>query len=161
MNCFLTGVRLLGVLMAVPGAVAGQDIYKWQDAQGTTHYSEVPPPVEFSSFEVVDVPAAPGNEYAAGDYRAALEMANSLQAGRLQREKLRLEQERLARQEQQARLEAQRYNQTYRSPYNDSYYLYRYPAYAKPPYHRPRPPHYPPSGQVPPGSVQKRVYVGR
>lgn len=154
--------------MAASADIAvGQDIYKWQDADGTTHYSEVPPPIEFSTFEVLDVEEVQSNDPEPGDYRAALEMANSLERGRLKREKLRLEQDRLAQQEREMRLESQRYYQTYRTPYNDSYYLYSYPGYVRPPHYRPGPPGYRPPGQRPPGqrpprgSVQKRVYVGR
>jgi len=145
--------------LAVMGTASAQDIYKWQDQSGTTHYGEIPPPMEFSSFEVLEVqleePAGPVVE----SYRSALELANSLQADRLEREKLRLEREKLLQQDRQARLEAQRYNDTYQTRY---YYGGYYP-------HRsyPRPPHYgkphprPPQASYPGTSVPKRVYLGR
>ena len=37
--------------LAVIGTVSAQEIYKWQDQKGTTHYGEIPPPMVFSSFE--------------------------------------------------------------------------------------------------------------
>ena len=146
--------------LAVIGTVSAQEIYKWQDQKGTTHYGEIPPPMVFSSFEVLEVQL---EEPAAGpvveSYRSALELANSLQADRLEREKLRLERERLLQQDRQARLEAQRYNDTYQTRYYyGGYYPYR--SY-------PRPPHYgkphprPPQASYPGTSVPKRVYLGR
>ena len=141
------------------GTVSAQDIYKWQDQQGTTHYGEIPPPMEFSSFEVLEVqleePAGPVVE----SYRSALELANSLQADRLEREKLRLEREKLLQQDRQARLEAQRYNDTYQTRYyNGGYYPYR--SYSHPP-HSGKPHPRPPQASYPGTSVPKRVYLGR
>ena len=150
--------------LAVIGTVSAQDIYKWQDQKGTTHYGEIPPPMEFSRFEVLDVRLEEPARPVAESYRSALELANNLQADRLEREKLRLEREKLLQQDRQARLEAQRYNDTYQSRYyNGGYYPYR--SYSRPPHSgkpHPRPPRtHPPRASYPGTSVPKRVYLGR
>ena len=150
--------------LAVIGTVSAQDIYKWQDQKGTTHYGESPPPMEFSRFEVLDVRLEEPARPVAESYRSALELANNLQADRLEREKLRLEREKLLQQDRQARLEAQRYNDTYQSRYyNGGYYPYR--SYSRPPHSgkpHPRPPRtHPPRASYPGTSVPKRVYLGR
>jgi len=150
--------------LAVIGTVSAQEIYKWQDQKGTTHYGEIPPPMEFSRFEVLDVRLEEPARPVAESYRSALELANNLQADRLEREKLRLEREKLLQQDRQARLEAQRYNDTYQSRYyNGGYYPYR--SYSRPPHSgkpHPRPPRtHPPRASYPGTSVPKRVYLGR
>ena len=159
LHAYLLCVAIASLVVA--GTAHAQEVYKWTDQSGTTHYGELPPPLEFSSFEVLEVQlqepvSANGDE----SYRAALAVANSLQADRLEREKLRLEKDRLAQQERQARWEAQRYNETYRSQnYNDGYY-YPYRRYPHRPYYgKPNHPQYPMQGQG--SSVKKRVYLGR
>ena len=145
--------------LAVSGAVSAQDIYKWQDQKGTTHYGEIPPPMGFSSFEVLEVPPAEPARPLVESYRSALELANSLQADRLERERLRLERQKLLRQDRQALLEAQRYNDTYQSRYYyGGYYPYR--SYPRPP-HSGKPHPRPPRASYPGTSVPKRVYLGR
>lgn len=145
--------------LAVTGSARAEEIYKWKDQSGTTHYVELPPPLEFSSFEVLDVRLQePVGSGAGGDYRSALAVANNLQAARLAREKLRLEKDRLAQQERQTQLEAQRYDETYRSQNYYGGYYYPYRPYRRPPYHgKPHP--RPPQGHG--SSVQKRVHLGR
>lgn len=166
MSC---AMRQFGVFIAITGSVvcatvAAEDIYKWQDLTGTTHYSEMPPPVELSSFEVLEVERAGPASPVAEDYRSALELANSLQAGRLEREKLRLERDKLAQEERRARLETERYYDTNQTRYYyGGYYPYRTyshrPYYGKP---HPRPPKAHAPGRSYPGvSVPKRVYPGR
>jgi len=150
--------------LAIIGTVSAQDIYKWQDQKGTTHYGEIPPPMEFSSFEVLEVQLEEPARPVAESYRSALELANNLQADRLEREKMRLEREKLLQQDRQARLEAQRYNDTYQTRYyNGGYYPYR--SYSRPPHSgkpHPRPPRtHPPQASYPGTSVPKRVYLGR
>lgn len=146
--------------LVVTGTVHAEDIYKWSDQDGTTHYGELPPPLEFSSFEVLEIQLQqPVSSSGDDDYRSALEVANSLQSDRLEREKLRLEKDRLAQQDRQTRLEAQRYNDTYQSQNYNGRYYYPYRAYPRPPYHgKPHP--RPPQGQQG-SSVKKRVYLGR
>jgi len=150
--------------IALVGAASAQDIYKWQDRKGMTHYSENPPPMGFSSFEVLEVQLVEPVSLVAKDYRSTLELANSLQAGRLEREKLRLERDRLVKEDRRARLEAERYYDTYQTRYyNGGYYPYRsYPRrpYSGKPHHRP-PKAHPPQASYPGASVPKRVYPGR
>ncbi len=145
--------------LAVTGVAHAQEIYKWKNQDGTTHYSERPPLSELSSVEMFEVQLQePVGLKPDDSYRSALELANSLQAGRLEREKLRLEKERLAQQNRQVQLDAQRYNETYRSQnYNDYSYYYPYrPRHPRPPHHGK--PH-PPRGQG--SNVTNRVYLGR
>ena len=150
--------------IAVTGTASAQEIYKWQDRKGTTHYSEMPPPMELSGFEVLEVQLAEPVSLVAEDYRSTLELANSLQAGRLERERLRLERDKLVQEDRRSRLEAERYNDTYQTRYyNGGYYPYRSyprpPHYGKP-HHRP-PKANPPHASYPGSSVPKRVYPGR
>ena len=162
-------IHLCWVCIAVVGisAVSGasaRDIYTWQDRKGTTHFSEIPPPMGFSSFEVLEVRLAEPVSRVGQDYRSALELANSLQAARLEREKLRLERDKLLHEERRARLEAERYYDTYQTRYFYGGY-YPYGAHPRPPHYgkpHPRPPTaYPPQASYPGSSVPKRVYPGR
>jgi hypothetical protein len=154
-------VGVAGILAA--GIASAGGIYKWQDQKGTTHYSERPPAVELSSVEVLDVEPAGTVTPAPESYRSALELANSLQAGRLEREKLRLERARLAQEERRARLDADRYYGTAQTRYYYGGYIpYRThpgrPHHGKP---HPRPPPAQHPGSYPEVSVPKRVYPGR
>jgi len=64
----LTAVLAVAMLSALPGAYAGSSLYKWEDDQGITHYSERPP-AGVSNFEKVNAEIAPGN--APVDYKPA------------------------------------------------------------------------------------------
>lgn len=157
---------LLGCL-AVTTANA-QEIYKWVDASGETHYSEVPPETSLSGLEVLEVTGPAAESRPAPDYERALEVANSMQADRLERERLRLEKRKLEQLARQAELDARRYDEAYRSQaYVWPYYGYGYghyprPPYGKPPgYHRPPPGQGAPHGPYPGTYVPKRVYINR
>ncbi len=131
---------LPALLTLIAGAASGSEIYKWIESNGVTHYAETPPEASLSSLEILNV-TAPGPALpAAVNYQSALDVANSIEASRLERERVRLEREKLLlqkRQLQQSQLAAQ---QKY---YRDgaAYYLprYRYPYRPYPPRHRPHP----------------------
>jgi len=157
-------------LLLVHTPAAAREIYKWVDAQGATHFGESPPAGSVASLEVLEVREAEAPPaFAPGDYRATLDMANSLQADRLERERLRLEREKLRLQQLEAESDNWRVNEASSPP---SYYVpyYGYPRRPHPrrPYDGKYPgyPPGPPHGQHPPArypvpDVPKRVYLDR
>jgi hypothetical protein len=162
----LGGVGACVCLLALPSLEAATTVYKWVDAEGSTHYSEAPPVAAFSSVEIMElVPvASPGSERP--DYRSTLEIANSMQADRLARERLRLEQ--LQLQQAIAAEQKRQYASQQEVTSGGPYYGYPYFPYAPlPPYPGPRPPYLPPGGghfppmyPAGPGAIPKRVYLG-
>lgn len=145
--------------------VYAQEIFKWVDEEGITHFSEQPPEVALASLEILEVVSRPATPSPAGDIRTTLEVANDMQAGRLERERLRLEKQKLEQQNRQARLDAMRYDEAYRSAYYYGPY-WGYPrhrrsyghhrGYPKQPYAGHRPPHGQYQGGG--GSVPRRVF---
>lgn len=97
--------------------LAADPIYKWEGPDGVTHYSETPPAAAADvNLEVLELsPRPPSQPGDTSDYRSALDVADSLQAARLERERLRLKRQRSlaqareARQEARQQLEAPRY----------------------------------------------------
>lgn len=53
LRCLVLGVALLG-----PGHAPAQEVYKWVDAQGVTHYTSSPPPPGVAA-KVLQAPPAP------------------------------------------------------------------------------------------------------
>jgi hypothetical protein len=94
---------LIGMLvLSAPGAC--EEVYKWIDRNGVTHFSGTPPPAEFAGVEVIELSdLPPASPRAAADYQAMLDVAASIEQSRLQRQRLRLEQQRLAREAALAR----------------------------------------------------------
>lgn len=95
-----TSHKLLKVMAVIcswgaAGAMA-ESVYTWRDADGGMHYSDTPPPahVNYQTLELPPPPPPP--PAAAGDYRAVLDVAERLQAARLERERLRLAREQAA-----------------------------------------------------------------
>ena len=125
------GLRLLLIGYALASAgPAGAEIYKWVGPDGVTHYSEAAPgtqsrPVE--TLEFADVAPPPG---AAADYQAVLEVANDLEAGRLERERLRLERQKLRQEQAQAAARDRRQDADSTGYYPA--YPYYYPHVRKP-----------------------------
>ena len=164
-HAFLT---ILSISLLSPPAV-GEEIYKWVDEHGATHYGETLPRGDVASVEILEVmPAATAAQAAPWDYRSTLDIANRMQADRLERERLRLEREKLRQQQREAEFEQQRLDDT--SPpeaYAVPYYGYPRRPYPRPPYYGKYPGYPPPSyGQRPPGryrgpDVPKRVYLDR
>jgi hypothetical protein len=146
-----------------------EEIYKWVDEHGATHYGETLPTGDVASVEVLEVtPAAAPLQAAPRDYRSTLDIANRMQADRLERERLRLEREKLRQQQREAEFEQQRFNDTYPpAAYGVPYYGYPRRPYPRPPYYGKYPGYpSPPYGQHPPGryrapDVPKRVYLDR
>ena len=143
----MTGLPRLPVLLlaatasvsAAPVASAGE-IYRWYGSDGSTWFSEQPPPGEIAGLEVLQldgavpparssIPAPPVSSYA-----EALEMADRLQADRLAREQARLEREALQLQKRETRLREQQ--QPEREADRSAAYVI--PYYRK---HRPHFPH--------------------
>lgn len=148
----MTGACLALVTMPLPAA----ELYKWISEDGSTHYSEHLPSGEVAAFEVLQiVPPIPVPEPRAFSYRSVLDLAASLQADRLARERLRLEKEKLRQQARLAREAQARYDEVY-SPtsYIVPYYGYHHRTYPRPSYQRKYPGHSPPY-------VPKRVYLDR
>ena len=146
------------------GAASGVEVYKWAGPDGVTHYAEAPPESTLASLEVVNLivtePASP----AVADYQSVLDVANSIQASRLERERVRIEREKLLLQErqlQQSQLFAQqRYYENYAG--TNVYYL---PYSRHQPHHKPYPHRYGTphnnGGQPHRGSVPGRVTLSR
>lgn len=96
------------VLCWLPVVPAAEPIYKWEGADGSTHYSHSPPAADAGvDYDVLELGPATAQPHVEGDYRSILDAANSLQAARLERERLRLERERAALERQRLRQEAQ------------------------------------------------------
>lgn len=89
--------------------LAADPIYKWKGLDGVTHYSETPPAAATGvNPEVLELsPLPPSQPADPADYRALLEVADSLQAARLEREHLRLERRRAASGSRKSQQEAQ------------------------------------------------------
>ncbi len=94
------------IVCLVPQQLKGVELYKWQDADGVTHYSEDPPPspvTEFKSLEFPDFSAsgarASTGDRAEEDYFSVINQAKRMEASRLERERLRLEKEKLRQQQ--------------------------------------------------------------
>jgi Domain of unknown function (DUF4124) len=86
----LAGV--LGTVVPQFSAVAmAGEIYKWVTPDGVTHFSESAPEAALASVEVIELEVAEPVQTAPRDYRSMLEVAESIEASRLARERLRLE----------------------------------------------------------------------
>jgi len=94
---------LLAGFMLCSGAAGGSDVYKWVAADGATHYSDAPPATDLASVEILEMAVATPARPAARNYQSVLDVANSIEASRLERERLRLEKKQLRLQEAQAR----------------------------------------------------------
>lgn len=98
------GVRALTALVlylscAMGKPAAAVDVYRWVSPDGVTHFSEVRPPAYTGGVQSMMLTPAPAmSGIPAERYRAMLEVAEEIQAGRIERERLRLERERLTRQ---------------------------------------------------------------
>ncbi|MCO6412298.1 MAG: DUF4124 domain-containing protein [Thiogranum sp.] len=120
----------LGTVIAQFGALANADeIYRWVTPDGVTHFSESAPEAELASVEVFDLEVAEPVQTAPRDYRSMLEVANSIEAGRLERERLRLEQRRLDREQRAAEISTA---EDYAAPAARIYYPL-YPGHRRPP----------------------------
>lgn len=90
---------ILTILAALPMTVAAADdlAYKWVDADGVTNFSDTPPVSKSNIVEEVEPIALPGDYTIvtdpAGDYYSIDNQWKRLNAERLEREKLAMEQE--------------------------------------------------------------------
>lgn len=133
----LRAAILPALLTLVTGVACGSEVYKWTGDDGVTHYAEAPPEAGFSSLEILDVTAPGPVPPATTLYQPVLDVANSIEASRLERERARLERKKILLQErelQQSQLAAQQsYSRNY--PVDTLYYppRYRYPPRPYPP----------------------------
>lgn len=109
-----TGHKVLyswaAVFSWLPVALAAAPIYKWAGPDGVTHYSETPPAAPTGvNYEVLELSPSQSSTQRrdTADYRSVLEVADSLQAARLERERLRLERQRALAEVREARQETQ------------------------------------------------------
>lgn len=119
----------VALLLWPGGVVHAAEIYKWSGADGVTHYATAPPEADLAGLEVLEVTAATPAVSPAANYQAVLDVAGSIEASRLARERVRLEREKLRLQER--RLAAQ---QAYREDRDAGGGVYYLPYYR---YHRP------------------------
>lgn len=89
--------------------VSAVEIYKWAGPGGVTHYAESPPDSDLASLEVLNVVVVESSSPAIADYQSVLDVASSIEASRLKRERARLEREKLVLQARQQRLAQQQY----------------------------------------------------
>ncbi|TCK18252.1 uncharacterized protein DUF4124 [Thiogranum longum] len=133
----LIAAILSALLTLVAGVACGSEIYKWTGDDGVTHYAEAPPETSFSSLEILDVSVPEPAPPATTIYQPVLDVANSIEASRLERERARLERKKILLQErelQQSQLAAQ--PSYYRNnAVGPAYYppRYRYPPRPYPP----------------------------
>ena len=164
---------LVAVFMAlsalVSGTAGGVDVYKWAGSDGVTHYAEAPPETGLASFEILDVVIAEPAPPVVADYQSILDVANSIEASRLERERVRLEREKLRLQERQLQQSQLLAQQQYYGNYSGVYYLpYRRHRYPLKPYphqygRHPVPTPHGSGGQSTSrgGGVPGRVYLNR
>ncbi len=132
------------LLMLMNPAAAIEEVYKWVDTEGATHYGQTPPDILPASLEKVilaehnPIPTEPSN------IQATLDVAKQLEISRLERERFRLEKKK-ANTEKLKALQAQQtaYNENRR--YYGGYSSYYPPYYGRPhkPQHPIKPPHRP------------------
>lgn len=120
------------VCLWLSAALAADPVYKWEGPDGVTHYSETPPAAAADmNLEVIELsPPPPSQPADPADYRALLEVADRLQAARLERERLRLERRKAASESRKIRQEAQQHVDEPR---------YVVPWFSSPPQFRPHP----------------------
>ena len=103
MNFFGT-IILTGLLSCLPfpQGINAAELFKWLDADGVTHYSDEPPPKSVSEFKSLEFressvsgPRASSGASAEADYFSVINQAKRMEASRLERERLRLEKEKL------------------------------------------------------------------
>lgn len=154
-------------VMLVHTAGFAREIYKWVDERGATHYGETLPDSDVASLEILDVTVVQVPlEASPRDFRLTLELANRMQADRLERERLLLAKAKLRLQQLEAELEERRINDTpppipYYGPYYRPYFAYPRAPYPAPPNHGKYPGYPPPPGWYPVPDVPKRVYLER
>jgi hypothetical protein len=126
----------IALFALVGGRANGVEVYKWVSPAGVTHYAEQPPEFELASLEIMDVVAAEAVSPAVADYQSVLDVANSIEASRLERERVRLEREKLLLQERQLQQSQQLAEERYYGGYSGGYYLpyrrYRHPVKPSP-----------------------------
>lgn len=130
---------LFSVLLVFTGpAAAIEEVYKWVDTEGATHYGQTPPAVQPASIEKVLLAAHNPDTITQPDIQATLAVAKQLEISRLERERFRLEKKKV----QIEQLKALQAEQT---AYTESrrYYGYSSSAYYPPYYGRPHRPHQP------------------
>jgi len=148
------------LLALVSGTASGVQVYKWAGPDGVTHYAEAPPESNLASLEVLDVDTAEPALPAVADYQSVLDVANSIEASRLKRERARLERDKLLLQKRQ-QLAQKQYYESYAG--SNVYYLpySRYRHHKKPYPHQyggsPGTPHNNKGSQPHGGSASGRV----
>jgi len=128
-------VMLSLLLILANPAAAIEEVYKWVDTEGATHYGQTPPEIQPARIETVTLAAHNPDTSAQPDIQATLDVAKQLEISRLQRERFRLEKKKA----QTEKLKAQQ------TAYNDStryYGGYGY-GYYRPNHGRPHKPHHP------------------
>ncbi len=149
---------LLGIMALFSAGAAAGEIYKWVTPDGVTHFSETPPAAAVASLEVVELDVAPPGQPAPGGYQSVLDVARSIEASRLERERLQLEKRKL-------RLERESQPRTPETAYGAPPVRIYYPPYrryAPPPHYRDRfpkprgwPPRSPPAPEPPADPVSR------
>jgi len=125
-----------------PDPAMGVEIFKWVSPDGVTHFSEARPARVSGNVESLQIVAPEPASSAPQDYRSLLEVADSIEASRLERERLRLEQREHADATAGPMTPATPVQAS--EPYFVLPYRRPFPPYLRPPRPEPRPPAMPP-----------------
>ena len=161
----LSALSIVSLWLAT--GLAADPIYKWEGPEGVMHFSETPPAASAEvHYEVLEFPPPPpsGQPRDTADYRSALDVADSLQAARLERERLRLERRRATESREIRREPPQAYEEPrYVAPWFVHPHRFRpHPGpgrHAQP--HPDQPRVHRPSDTAPEPPTRGRVIVGR
>ncbi len=135
----LLQTALLSILLVLMNpASAIEEVYKWVDTDGATHYGETPPAIHPASIQKVTLAEHNPETITPPNIQATLDVAKQLEISRLERERFRLE-------KKKANTEKLRALQAQQTAYNGNrrYYGGGYSSYYPPYYGRPHRPYHP------------------
>lgn len=124
------------LLVFASPAAAIEEVYKWVDTKGATHYGQAPPVTQPASIEKITLAEHNPETIVQPNIQATLDVAKQLEISRLARERFRLEKKK-AHTEKLKALQAQQ------ATYNQSRWGYGYSSYNRPYYGRPHKPYHP------------------
>jgi len=129
-------ILLSTLLVFTNPAAAIEEVYKWIDKEGITHYGQTPPVTQPASIEKVILAKHNPEPVEQANLQQTLDVAKQLETSRLERARFRLERKK-AHTEKLKALQAQQ------TAYNESRRYYGYSSYYPPYYGRPHKPYHP------------------
>ncbi len=137
----------LALLISTTGRAESIEIYKWVSPDGVTHFSETRPAGVAGRIDTLKIAAPEPTTTRPDRYQSLLEVADSIEASRLERERLRLEQRRQAAEPYVPPETAAPH------PNPPPYFLFPYPPVYRPYFHPAR--RNPPQRERPPGDYAR------